>query len=338
MRMRHWAGAIAVVAGLAVAPAASSSRDSFVAIDAQWSASGRLITFWNMNASRFWVMNADGSARRTLAKNVEGATALSPDGRLVADLELRPSVGGRLFLTTPSGRPVKHLTFGTDPADGFDAPQWSPNQRAIAWEADTERGDEIREEILVSNLANRVRSITGRRRAAPRDEAPAWSPDGRRIAFVAYDNRLTIMAPDGTHRTTIFGRARLPEQYLDPGPVWAPDGHAIAFAFRQGQEEDRARYSIYVVRPDGAGLRRVAVTPPVQVLRSLAWAPSSDRIAWSDTRGVVSVVVPSGRKQRLTYGNGEAEWVSWAPSARLVFTARGQIFTLAPGGRPVRVF
>jgi len=226
---------------------------------------------------------------------------------------------------------VKRLVF---PAlvDVPGQPQWAPDQRAVTWSMDTDRGAEI----FQSNLANRVRALS--RGRSPSDVAPAWSPDGRRIAFVSLDNHLTTMAPDGSHRRTILRRG--PARVLDPGPVWAPDGRTIAFAYRLGSDDTpgRAKYSIHVVHPNGSGVRRVTVTPRVDILRSIAWSPTSDRIAWSDTRGVMSVTVRNGRAQRLTHLNGDAEYVAWAPSGKLLFTVGGHLWTLLPGARARRVF
>jgi hypothetical protein len=92
------------------------------------------------------------------------------------------------------------------------------------------------------------------------------------------------------------------------------------------------------VRADGTGLRRLAVTPKLQGLSSLAWSPDSSQVIWSDTRGVMSVAVRTGSVRRLTYLRGEFEDVAWAPSWRILFSNSGRLYSLVPGGRPVRLF
>ena len=102
---------------------------------------------------------------------------------------------------------------------------------------------------------------------------PALSPDGTRIAYFdgMYDHshNLWVANADGTER-----RLLLDDEVSSAGHVraltWSPDGEWLAFA---------TDGSLYVVRPDGTGLRRVvsggfATAPAVQ------WSPDGSRIAY----------------------------------------------------------
>jgi dipeptidyl aminopeptidase/acylaminoacyl peptidase len=102
---------------------------------------------------------------------------------------------------------------------------------------------------------------------------PALSPDGKRIAYFdgMYDHshNLWVVNADGTER-----RLLLDDELSAAGHVraltWSPDGEWLAFT---------TDGSLYVVRPDGTGLRRVvsggfATAPAVQ------WSPDGSRIAY----------------------------------------------------------
>jgi Tol biopolymer transport system component len=129
-----------------------------------------------------------------------------------------------------------------------------------------------------------------------RGESPAWSSDGRRIAFVRNGDVWTIGAdgrgltrvtntsaieeqpdwsPDGTlvYSSNRGGALELwtqrpgaPARHLthvakrwqeDRSPTWSPDGTWIAFS---GIRVNAFNAELYLVRPDGTGLRRVTFT------------------------------------------------------------------------------
>ena len=90
---------------------------------------------------------------------------------------------------------------------------------------------------------------------------PTWSPDGTQLAFTSSRNgdddaEIYIVPLRGgpTRRVTDND---VSESWLD----WSPDGRWIAFARES---------SIYLVRPDGTGERRVPLPTPVT---EPAWQP-----------------------------------------------------------------
>ena len=85
----------------------------------------------------------------------------------------------------------------------------------------------------------------------------AWSPDGKWIAFVRPYGKLFLVHPDGSGLHTV--PLQIPEGTGAQNPSWSPDGTLIVFSL---QRADAAE--IYVVRPDGSGLRRVTAAAGAQ--------------------------------------------------------------------------
>ena len=91
-----------------------------------------------------------------------------------------------------------------------------------------------------------------------------WSPDGTRLAFDSARlapeangdlKEIFTMAPDGSdvRQVTDLG-------FYSGQPTWSRDGRWIAFTTDGGNYP--ATQGIYVVHPDGTGLRQVAALPP----------------------------------------------------------------------------
>lgn len=169
------------------------------------------------------------------------------------------------------------------------------------------------------------------------NDAGVLSPDGRTLAFVSTraGYRANIWALDiasGALRqltgcNDVVGNVGDPDCYFRPS--WSPDGQWIAFSSDRntvwrGHSEGRGwehtqELSIYVIRPDGSGLRTVA-SRPGYCLGSPKWSPDGKRIvfyemtveatwgarrpnyigkAWSQ---IVSIDVESGERVEHTDG------------------------------------
>lgn len=118
-----------------------------------------------------------------------------------------------------------------------------------------------------------------------------WSPDATQLAFdsarvapEANGERTEIftMAADGSdvRQVTSIGG-------YSAAPAWAPDGSMIAFTSDGGDYP--AAQGIYVVRPDGSGLRRIVALPldmPDAVwLDAPRISPDGRRVAYTFVRG-----------------------------------------------------
>jgi Tol biopolymer transport system component len=132
---------------------------------------------------------------------------------------------------------------------------------------------------------------------APMDDAGVLSPNGKQLAFVSTRNgyRANIWLLDiksgKTRQLTglndVRGEDGKPDCYFRP--AWSPDGKWIAFSsdrntawtgHDQGHGwEHTQELSIYVIRPDGTGFRKVA-TKPGYCLGSPRWSPDGRRIVF----------------------------------------------------------
>jgi hypothetical protein len=79
---------------------------------------------------------------------------------------------------------------------------------------------------------------------------PDWSPDGRRLAFRAR-SRIVTMNADGSGRRAITEAGRGFRH-----PAWSPDGKYIAVV---GGDPETGDHGLYVMRPNGRGVRRIVV-------------------------------------------------------------------------------
>ncbi len=198
----------------------------------------------------------DGVEDRTL--NI-GCTAFSPDGSLLACSGYSDLASGVYTVRASDGGGLRSLTdFGGGPGD------FSPDGAEIVFLADdpgtgSMSSDEVGTLYVVGTDGSGLREIT------PPSSVLAfswetWSPDGEWIVFIATDGGLGLVHPDGTelHEIALPVEASIDEAV--GGAVWSPDGAWIAFAARAAGGENP---DLYLVRPDGTGLRQITDTPDV---------------------------------------------------------------------------
>lgn len=193
------------------------------------------------------------------------ATFPGKNGRLAFSRWQEPEIG--LMTANPDGSGIRRLTR----AASFESPSWSADGRRIVY---------VRGEVSFSgNVLGIMRPDgTGRVRVPfyPSEElyGPSFSPAGRRIVTRWHRGRMRIwtLRLDGSDRRMLL--KDLPGAM--EGGVFSPDGRSIAFSY---SPPDAEHASIYTVRTDGTGLRRITFGN----FRDSGpdWAPGSGRLVFS---------------------------------------------------------
>jgi Tol biopolymer transport system component len=150
--------------------------------------------------------------------------------------------------------------------------------------------------------------------------APSWSPDGKTIAFVGANGVWKIDPAGGLPQLITAHHAS--DLAL---PSWSPDSSTIAFV---SEEPSTFRNDLYVVHPDGSGLRQL--DPNIGDYRPF-WSPDGTQIAYTGTVSkYVSgayVISPGGTGKTLLSGNSQqlsALEPSWSPDGSQVVYTRGR--------------
>jgi Tol biopolymer transport system component len=220
-----------------------------------------------------------------------GAAATTPSGLpRIAFVRYDPGIGRPLVYAqrTGSGRP-RRLPIGFP---GAQSPAWSPDGSLLAFVGGQNVADQSFLSVgvdlyVASSNASAFRRLT---HDDAREAAPDWSSDGRRLVFVrgtGLGNRssLWVVGADGS------GRRRLTYGNVDVQPAWSSHGDVIAFV----RITARGESGVWLVRPDGTGLRRLPAVAPG--LTDPRWSPDGSRLLLTDGKRLFTVR-PDGRGRR----------------------------------------
>ena len=209
--------------------------------------------------SRIWVSSTDGTGAHELLPDHPGYQTpkqWSGDG---TRLLIEDAAG--LLLVDTTGTIVQSLPLeGLCPRDC--PPIWSyslsPDGATIAFARPplTTSGNSV---IALADVATgQITELASTASLASTDsfggDTPRWSPDGTRLLFTREEGGsqpgggLFMVDADGTDLHQV-----VPRDLRALFPRWSPDGSLIAF---ESYDADR-QGDVYVVRPDGTGLRQV---------------------------------------------------------------------------------
>ncbi|HEY7292475.1 MAG TPA: hypothetical protein VH583_21740 [Vicinamibacterales bacterium] len=241
-----------------------------------------------------------------------------------------------LFVAAHDGgseRPL--LATGTASDIDYD-PVWSPDGQSIVFTSDREGSADL---FRVKGDGTGLERLTD---SPAYDDQAAFSPDGRQLVFVSTraSGHADLWTLDiASHRA----RPLTSGEGGDFRPSWSPDARWIAFSssrgttltFAHGRWEHLQRADIYVVHPDGTGVKRL--TSHGEFCGSPKWtADSSHVVAYcmtaeqtlanrrpapvpgNDTR-LVSIDLAGGAEQDIPSGPGVKIDPSVLPANKIAY-------------------
>jgi WD40-like Beta Propeller Repeat len=167
--------------------------------------------------------------------------------------------------------------------------------------------------------------IAGLLLASVASAARPASPAGEQIAVATTSGRI-LLIDDSGRRIATLGR-HTAAGVSDWAPAWSPDGQWMAFA---RSTDGRRSFHIYVMRPDGSGLRQITHG---RYDESPSWSPDAQWIAFQSLGGI-RIVHPDGRGLRLVRGTGVTSsrytetygtLPSWTPRGRLSYAFHPEV-------------
>jgi Tol biopolymer transport system component len=327
--MRHLCLAAALAAALACAAATRSAPERAphpYDADPRWSPDSRLIAF--NRDEELWVMRPNGT--RAFAVAASNDWAWMPDGSLVY------AYRGRLYRVDPLGPGVAtRLT----PGRACDSNPAVSRDGEIAFHRGPRRRDGLcgRGDLwLVARDGANPRQLT---RSAADDRSPSWSPDGASLAYSACAARCRIVAAraDGSSFRFLTGKGD------SARPRWSPAGAWIAF-LRAPRSIDAGYAKLFLVRPDGSGLRREQPAREWELhygeTQGFDWSPDGRSLVYAADAGpggskLLFVANGSGRKPRPLIRSAPGRYASdddfpaWSPDGRTIAFLR---YDYAPDG------
>ncbi|KAG9151635.1 hypothetical protein Leryth_001944 [Lithospermum erythrorhizon] len=94
---------------------------------------------------------------------------------------------------------------------------------------------------------------------------PSVSPDGKFVVFrsgrTGHKNLYIVDSLSGELNAGSI-RQLTEGACIDTMPAWSPDGKLIAFSSNRHNPDNVEKFSIYVIKPDGTGLKRISVAGP----------------------------------------------------------------------------
>lgn len=156
----------------------------------------------------------------------------------------------------------------------------------------------------------------------------------RIVTVVAVTAAALSVAACGSDSSS-WGGIEVEFETADSAPGWSPDGRLITFA------SNRDGGGIFVVRPDGTGIRRVSRTKG----KAPEWSPDGKELAFEAQDGL-RLVAPTGERERLLVrvtSRGERSLSpAWSPDGKQIAFVRrvsdgsSVVFVVGADGGPAR--
>lgn len=296
------------VAALSQIAAASAERAGVISLNPSGSPTSQEVVFsadFDSPTSmlHLWIASVDGSRVRRLNTNpyasVDEEPAWSPDGSTIA-FSSTTGTSSDIWIVSPTGARLTQLTSN---ALNNHQPVWSPDGRKIAFVSDRGGTNDIW--IMNADGTSQIR-VT---RLPGQENHPGFSPDGASIVFSEnVSGRATLMAVnvDGSNLRPVTSGS-----FTDWNPSWGPRG----IAFSSNRDTTSEHWKLWLVQPDGTGLRQLGNVMAVDP----AWSADgrilfTDEVAGGDALTAVSILDPAtGAKRRVSTVDGYAAAIDIRP-------------------------
>lgn len=246
------------------------------------------------------------------------APALSPDGRYLAWMHKYglPIAGEELLITRLNG--AGHAAANPDllwRGEGFSAGiAWSNDSRSLLHCAEIDR--------RIFHVP--LRSGAPRRELGGADCSTVSSGPGGTVVF-----GHSVRTPTSMMRMSFPSRrsnALAPSSRHDTDPEFSPDGKRVIFTSdRSGERE------IWIVQPDGSGLRRI--TEKSRVESEPSWSPRGTEIVYA-SGGALVIQTPEGERiRRIEVSQAPVQHPVWSIDGETIYyTANSRLHRIRRDG------
>jgi TolB protein len=251
-----------------------------------------------------FTIRPDGSRARQITfpdvGTVDDQPDWSPDGSLIAFRRCVPDTVCASYTVRPNGTHLRRLSAPCQPPDIDKCVEetevaFLPDGRRVVFTRSFGRVREFpngegfieHSDIVIRDLSGRHEHVVLRGRPfAGENVNMVVSPDGTRIAFQRHNSPLAepaggiavfVMRINGTHLRRITPWALRAGDH----PDWSPDGRWILV--RSNEDGDFLNSQLYVVHPDGSGLRQITHVSADTMLLSASFSPNGARIVFSQS-------------------------------------------------------
>ena len=271
------------------------------------------------------------------------AQAAPPRHKILFNRFLSPEI--QIMVADGDGKNERVLApHSGDPIGAEYSPSWSPDGQWIVYTQERGGSSDI---YRIHPDGTGFEQLT---EDPAFDDQGAFSPDGRSLAFISTRGSGTA----NLWRLDLATRKYTAVTKGHAGnfrPAWSPDGQWIAFSSDRdtppatfpGQWEVLQSTGIYIVHPDGTGLRRV--TKVGGVAGSPSWAADSRRILFYETdetgaylaKGgnsrteLVSIDIETGERKQYTASNQVKLSPKLLSGGRIGYSVRGSLANGAAG-------
>jgi TolB protein len=190
-------------------------------------------------------LNSGNVNRLTNRLGVSNAPEVSPNGESITFMRGNPNTQqNQIWVMKRDGDNPENIpqTLGWDPT-------WSPDGKLILFASDRDGGVQLFTVSLKGNAIKRVSNLPSIRGRSD------WSPDGSLIVTYSgesWNREVYLMGADGSNV-----RQLTPSGGNSQGPSFSPDGQWVVFTAYFDHYGDDHGCEIYVIRTNGADLRRL---------------------------------------------------------------------------------